>query len=141
MRKRSKARESVLQILYQIDVTGDPVDTVLNQYWHTRSRNPEVVDFANEIIKGTIEHLSEIDAIISQHSESWEISKMPIIDRNILRFAIYEILYVEDIPPKVTINEAIEIAKRYGTKDSSSFINGILDQVMNDLKNWQQLPT
>ena len=130
MRKRSKARESALQILYQIDATGDPVDAVLNQYWHTRNRNPEVVDFANEVVKGTIEHLSEIDAIISQHSESWEISKMPIIDRNILRFAIYEILYMDDIPPKVTIDEAIDLANDYGTPNSGKFINGILDKIM-----------
>jgi transcription antitermination factor NusB len=130
LRKRSKARESALQILYQIDVTSDPVDAILNQYWHTRNRNPEVVDFANEIIKGTTEHLSEIDAIISQHSESWEISKMPIVDRNILRFAIYEILYMDDIPPKVTIDEAVDLANSYGTSNSGKFINGILDKIM-----------
>lgn len=130
MRKRSKARESALQILYQIDVTGDPVDAVLNQYWHTRNRNPEVVDFANEIVKGTTEHLSEIDAIISQHSENWEISKMPIIDRNILRFAIYEILYMDDIPPRVTIDEAIDLANNFGTPNSGKFINGVLDKIM-----------
>ena len=130
MRKRSKARESALQVLYQIDVTGDPVDAVLNQYWHTRNRNPEVVDFANEIVKGTIEHLSEIDTIISQHSESWEISKMPIVDRNILRFAIYEILYMDDIPPKVTIDEAVDLANDYGMPNSGKFINGVLDKIM-----------
>jgi len=130
LRKRSKARESALQILYQIDVTGDPVDAVLNQYWHTRNRNPEVVDFANEIVKGTTEHLSEIDAIISQHSENWEISKMPIIDRNILRFAIYEILYMDDIPPRVTIDEAIDLANNFGTPNSGKFINGVLDKIM-----------
>jgi transcription antitermination factor NusB len=130
LRKRSKARESVLQILYQIDVTSDPADAILNQYWHTRNRNLEVVDFANEIVKGTIEHISDIDAIISQHSENWEISKMPIIDRNILRFAIYEILYMDDIPPKVTIDEAVELANNYGTPNSGKFINGILDKIM-----------
>lgn len=130
MRKRSKARESALQVLYQIDVTGDPVDAVLNQYWHTRNRNPEVVDFANEIVKGTIEHLSEIDTTISQHSESWEISKMPIVDRNILRFAIYEILYMDDIPPKVTIDEAVDLANDYGMPNSGKFINGVLDKIM-----------
>ena len=130
MRKRSKARESALQILYQIDVTGDPVDAVLNQYWHTRNRNPEVIDFANEVVKGTIEHLSEIDSIISEHSESWEISKMPIIDRNILRFAIYEILYMDDIPPRVTIDEAVDLANNFGTPNSGKFINGILDKIM-----------
>lgn len=130
MRKRSKARESVLQVLYQIDVTGDPVDVVLNQYWQSRNRNLEVVEFANEIIKGTTDHLSEIDAIISQYSENWEISKMPIIDRNILRFSIYEILYMDDIPPKVTIDEAVELANNFGTPHSGKFINGILDKIM-----------
>ena len=130
MRKRSKARESVLQILYQIDITNDSIDAVMNQYWQNRDRNPEVIDFANEIIRGTIEYLSEIDAIITQHSENWEISKMPIIDRNILRFAIYEILYVDDIPPKVTIDEAVELANKFSTPHSGKFINGVLDKIM-----------
>ena len=130
MRKRSRARESVLQILYQADVTGNTVDNVLNQYWESRERNPEVIEFANEIVRGTSEHLSEIDAIISEHSENWEISKMPIIDRNILRFAIYEILYMDDIPPKVTIDEAVELVKRFSTPNSGKFINGILDKIM-----------
>ncbi len=130
MRKRSKARESVLQILYQIDITGDPVESVLNQYWQSKNRNPEVIEFANEIIRGTIEHLSEIDAIISQYSENWEIGNMPIIDRNILRFAIYEILYMDDIPPKVTIDEAVELANNFGAPNSGKFINGVLDKIM-----------
>jgi len=130
LRKRSRARESVLQILYQADVTGNTVDNVLNQYWESRERSPEVIEFANEIVRGTSEHLSEIDAIISEHSENWEISKMPIIDRNILRFAIYEILYMDDIPPKVTIDEAVELVKRFSTPNSGKFINGILDKIM-----------
>lgn len=130
MRKRTKARESVLQILYQTDITGDPVDIVLNQYWQNRERNPEVIEFANEIIKGTVEHLSEIDAVITKYSENWEISKMPIIDRNILRFATYELLYIDDIPPKVTIDEAVELANRFSTPNSGKFINGVLDKIM-----------
>ena len=130
MRKRTKARESVLQVLYQADITGDPVDAILNQYWHDRKRNPEVIEFASEIVRGTSEHLSEIDAIISKHSENWEISKMPIVDRNILRFAIYELLYMDDIPPKVTIDEAVELASRFSTPNSGKFINGVLDKIM-----------
>lgn len=130
MRKRTKARESVLQILYQIDLTNDPIDAVLDRYWNGRDRNPEVIEFANEIIKGTLGHLSEIDDIILKHSDKWEIDRMPIIDRNIIRFATYEIIYMDDIPPKVTIDEAVELANRFSSINSGKFVNGVLDKIM-----------
>lgn len=130
MRKRTKARESVLQVLYQIDLTNDPIDTVLDRYWNERDRNPEVIEFANEIIKGTLEHLSEIDDIILKHSDKWEIDRMPIIDRNIIRSATYEIIYMDDIPPKVTIDEAVELANRFSSINSGRFVNGVLDKIM-----------
>ena len=130
MRKRTKARESALQILFQVDITDDPINVVLKRYWQDRKRNPEVIEFANQIVMGTSEHLAEIDKIISKHSENWEIERMPVIDRNILRFATYEILYMIDVPPKVTIDEAIDLANRFGTVNSGKFINGVLDKIM-----------
>jgi transcription antitermination factor NusB len=130
LRKRTKARESALQILFQVDITNDPINVVLRRYWQERKRNPEVIEFANQIVMGTSEHLAEIDKIISKHSENWEIDRMPVIDRNILRFATYEILYMIDVPPKVTIDEAIELANRFGTVNSGKFINGVLDKIM-----------
>jgi transcription antitermination factor NusB len=130
LRKRTKARESALQILFQVDITNDPINVVLKRYWQDRKRNPEVIEFANQIVMGTSEHLVEIDKIISKHSENWDIERMPVIDRNILRFATYEILYMIDVPPKVTIDEAIDLANRFGTVNSGKFINGVLDKIM-----------
>jgi len=138
---RRKGRELALQILYQLDITkGEALNS--DQFPKmTMELSEEGEKFTLVLIRGTTEKQEELDEIIRKYSLHWSLERMFIIDRNILRMAIYELKYMDDIPPKVTINEAIEIAKRYGTKDSSSFINGILDQVMNDLKNWQQLPT
>ncbi len=130
MRKRTKARESVLQMLYQADVTDDPIGMILERYWKERKRNPEVIEFANEIIEGASERLKEIDGVISEYSENWDINRMPIIDRNILRLATYELLFMDDIPPKVTIDEAVELANRYGSMNSGKFVNGVLDKIM-----------
>lgn len=130
MRKRTKARESVLQMLYQADVTDDSIGMILQRYWKERKRNPEVIEFANEITKGASERLKEIDRVISEYSENWDIDRMPIIDRNILRLATYELLFMDDIPPKVTIDEAVELANRYGSINSGKFVNGVLDKIM-----------
>ncbi|HGJ67207.1 TPA: transcription antitermination factor NusB [bacterium] len=135
MRKRTKARESALQILYQVDITNDNINLVLEQYWKERKRNPEVIEFANQLTKGTISHLTEIDKIISSHSENWNIERMPIIDRNIIRLATYEILYIDDIPSKVTIDEAVDLANRFGSINSGKFVNGVLDKIMTLGKN------
>jgi len=130
LRKRTKARECALQMLYQADMTDSPIDDVIKKYWQNKTRTPDVISFANEIVKGTYEHLAEIDKIISDYSEHWKISEMPVIDRNIIRFAIYEIIYMEDIPPAATIDEAIDLANRFSTPSSGKFVNGILDKVM-----------
>ena len=130
LRKRTKARESVLQILYQADVTDDSIGMILERYWKERKRNPEVIEFANEIAKGASERLKEVDGVISEYSENWDINRMPIIDRNILRLATYELLFMDDIPPKVTIDEAVELANRYGSINSGKFVNGVLDKIM-----------
>ena len=130
MRKRTKARECVLQMLYQMDMANDPIDKVMNQYWQNKQRTDVVMAFANEIVKGTYEHLSEIDKIISSYSENWKLSEMPIIDRNIIRLAVYEIMFMDDIHPAVTIDEAIDLANRFSTPTSGKFINGVLDKIM-----------
>ena len=130
MRQRTRARVYALQILYQIDITGDPVDDVLEQFWRDAERSPEVRGFATQLVKGASKNLEEIDALIVQRSEHWKLSRMPAIDRSILRLGIYELLYRDDIPPKVAINEAVELAKNYSTPDSGKFINGILDKLI-----------
>ncbi len=120
MRKRSRAREYAIQILYQFDMTGDPIDLILQRFWKDRNPNSEIKAFSIKLIKGTIENINEIDSIINNYSENWSIDRMPVVDRNILRFAIYEILYIDDVPPKVTIDEALDLANRFSTPNSAS---------------------
>lgn len=131
MRRRTRAREYALQILYQIDMTGDPAHVVLSRFWQNKNSDPEVISFTDQLVKGASDKSKEIDAIIVAHSEHWRIDRIAAIDRNILRLAIYELLYRVDIPPKVTINEAVDMAHKYSTPDSGKFINGILDKLIN----------
>jgi len=130
MGERRKSRECALQVLYSIDISNAPVEQSLNLFWREHAEaSSEVVVFAEAIVGGTISKLEEIDSVISSNSANWKISRMAAVDRNILRMAIYELLYLKDIPKRVTINEAIEIAKIFGTEESKSFINGILDKI------------
>ncbi len=136
--KRRLAREYILQFLYAMDINeklnnGKDYNFLyheLDAFWQqNEQRDNSIVSFANEIIEGTLQNLEKIDSIIKKYANKWDLERILTIDRNILRFAIYEILYRQDIPFQVTINEAVEIAKKYSTKESSSFINGILDKI------------
>ena len=128
--KRRKAREFALQILFQLDIRKDkPTATILKRFWAEHDVDEEVQAFTEEIIKGTYKHLAAINEKIHACAKNWSIDRMAAVDRNVLRMAVYEILYRADIPSSVTINEAIEIAKKFGTDDSGSFVNGILDSV------------
>jgi len=128
--KRRKAREHALQILFQLDIRKEkPSAVVLKHFWAEYQPDDEVKAFAEEIIKGTYKHLPEINKLIHTCAKNWTLDRMAVVDRNVLRMAVYEILYRMDIPTSVTINEAIEIAKKYGTEESASFVNGILDSV------------
>jgi len=131
MRKRTLARECALKILYRIEISKEPVDDSLKDFWlqAAESINEEARDFAETLVKGTCENIKSIDEVISRHADNWNISRMAVIDRNIMRMSVYEMLYREDIPPNVSINEAIELAKKYGDVDSGKFVNGILDKV------------
>jgi N utilization substance protein B len=128
--KRRKAREYALQILFQLDIRKDkPTATILKRFWAEHDVDDEVQAFTEEIIKGTYKHLAAINEKIHTCAKNWSIDRMAAVDRNVLRMAVYEILYRADIPTSVTINEAIEIAKKFGSDDSGSFVNGILDSV------------
>jgi transcription antitermination factor NusB len=130
LRKRTQAREYALHILYQMDITGDSASAILDRFWQDNNCEMGVRDFARQLVQGSSKNLAEIDTIISKHSEHWKLYRMAAIDRGILRLATYEILYRNDIPPKATINEAVEMAHKYSTPDSGKFINGILDKIM-----------
>lgn len=128
--KRRKAREYALQLLFQSDITEKGIDdNALKDFWSDKKEKEEVKLFTEKLVKGTLENIKEIDKNLSYITENWDISRMAAVDRNILRFASYEILYMDDIPSAVTINEAIEIAKKYSSKESASFLNGILDKL------------
>lgn len=94
---------------------------------------PAVQDFADELVSGVTRHLEEIDTLLGRFSTNWKVSRMALVDRNILRVACFELLHLPNVPPKVTLNEAVEIAKRYGSTDSSAFINGILDRIASEV--------
>lgn len=130
MRKRTKARECALKILYAVDITGEEPKKCIETFWKNHDEvDGELESFANSIVLGVTNNRDAIDKLISAHTTNWQLKRMAVIDRNILRFATYELLYMEEIPPKVSINEAIDIAKRYGDKDSGKFVNGVLDSI------------
>ena len=129
---RRKSRELALQVLYQLDIKSQDAIKTITQFRDLFSKKKNKDGFAERIVLGVLEHSQEIDRLIEQYSENWRLDRMSIVDRNILRMATFELLYREDIPPKVTLNEAIELGKRYGSEDSGSFINGILDRIQNE---------
>ena len=131
MRKRTFARECALKVLYRIEIAKEPVDSSLKDFWSktAESIDKESRDFAETMVKGVRENSSDIDKIISKHTDNWDISRMAVIDRNIMRMAVYEMVFRDDIPPNVSINEAIELAKKYGDIDSGKFVNGVLDKI------------
>ncbi len=128
--KRRKAREFALQILFQLDIRKEkPSASVLKTFWAEHDPDAEVREFAEEIVKGAYKHRTKIDGHLHQCAKNWSLDRMGVVDRNVLRMAVYELLYRLDIPTSVTINEAIEVAKKFGTDDSGAFVNGILDRV------------
>ncbi len=128
--KRRRAREYALQLLFQLDVTKNKLnDKQFEGFWEDIKEDNNIKEFANNLVRGTRENIAAIDETIKKAAEHWSIDRMAVIDRNILRCSTYELLYRTDIPPLVTINEALEISKKYSTEDSAAFINGILDKI------------
>lgn len=134
MSKRRKSREHTLKILYRQDITNEDIEKILKSYWEENNINSGITDFSERLAKGTVNNLEKIDAYIEKVSEHWPLDRMSVIDRNILRMSVQELLFMRDIPPKVTINEAIEIAKKFGTDDSADFVNGLLDKIKSNLE-------
>ncbi len=132
---RRKAREAALQLLYTWELTGELTSEDIREIWNLKGQvNPKVQDFAILIFNGVMAHLQEIDEHIQAASLNWRVERMSLIDRNILRIAVLEILYFRDIPFRVSLDEAIEIGKKFGTGDSGAFINGVLDRIVNNMR-------
>ncbi len=147
MRKRTRSREFALQLLYELDIAKSEteLEEALQDFWKDRTdldltdpekialeadkKEAEVREYTEKLVRGTLESLAKIDPVIERCAENWEMGRMACVDRNILRLAAFEILHIDEIPVKVAINEAVELAKRYGEQDSSKFVNGILDRI------------
>ncbi len=130
MRKRSQAREGTLKILYQAEITRRDVSTTAENFWDDyEDKDDAVKEFSDRLTIGIGGCIEDIDEKITVYATNWQIKRMAIIDKNILRLGVYELVFAEDIPPKVSINEAVELAKKYGDLESSKFVNGILDKV------------
>lgn len=135
MRKRTQAREFALQILYQIDITRDSYDVSLNNFLAANSEeniNEQVKSFTGELVKGVADNLEVIDKKIAQYAANWQLQRMAVVDRNIMRLSSYELIFRQDIPPKVSINEAVELAKKYSGLEAAKFVNGILDKIKSE---------
>jgi len=131
--KRRKAREYALQLLFQTDFTQGKLNSKdIKEFWSDKKEVKDVKDFTEDLVRGTLGRLNEIDTIIETVTENWLLKRMSAVDRNILRFAAYEILYRKDIPSAVTINEAIEIAKKYSSTEAAPFLNGVLDRLAKE---------
>ena len=133
MGKRREGREAAVQFLVYCDLNRGAGPSSAAEFWDLRPASKPIRDFALNLVEGVLQHRSQTDERISKYAENYELGRLAVVDRNILRLAIYEMLFREDIPPVVSINEAIQIAKRFGTEESSRFVNGILDRVKLDL--------
>jgi N utilization substance protein B len=134
---RREARENVLQILYAYEFTGDNIHKIIEDIAEPFAE--PTMSFVRELALRTIQYRDELDRLIQSRAENWDFERIAIIDRILLRMGICEFLYFEDVPPKVSINEVIEISKRYSTEKSSKFVNGILDSIFDDLKKTSRL--
>jgi len=142
MASRRRAREFALQALYTADVSDRSLLQALKGLWDgqvegegfdgSRPAEAEEIQYAERICSGVDQKSAEVDAMIEKASVNWRLTRMPVVDRNILRLATYELLECEDVPPNVSINEAVELAKRFGEKDSRAFVNGILDRIATE---------
>src|SRR3977135_3495051 len=130
MGARRKARELAVQMLYQYDLSGNVPDMIIDTFEDLQKSKPNTREFAAKIFRGTIDHHPAIAGMIRAQADNWRLSRMAVVDRNIIRLSVYEFLHESETPKLVIIDEAIEIAKKFGTQKSSQFINGILDGIL-----------
>lgn len=132
MGSRRSARILALQGLYQLDISGRPPEEVLSFSWVEKQHDPSTLEFAGRLIEGTCSNLEKIDRIIVRQLEHWDLNRVSYVDRAILRFSTFSLLYQDDVPDSVIINEAVDIAKIFGTDDSYRFVNGVLDGIRKE---------
>lgn len=130
--RRSKSRELALQLLYQNDLAGTPPAEMFERTEEYVEAKPDVQEYAARLVLGTLARRAELDAKLSARSEHWRLGRMPAVDRNLLRLALYEMLHEDDTPDAVVIDEAVEIAKKFSTPSSGPFVNGVLDAIRRE---------
>ena len=132
---RRQAREWAVQFLFQTEFNPGDLDSALNDFWNDEEKKPQERDrtYVNEVVRGVLEKQREIDRTISKYTDNWDVDRLGVLDRTVLRVAVYEMLFRNDIPPVVSINEAVEIAKAYSGKESGRFVNGVLDRIQKEL--------
>ncbi len=131
MTRRSRAREVALQILFELDLNPQTAPSRSDAFLNSRLASPELVQFAESLVSGVQRNREELDQMLAETADNWSLERMAVTDRNVLRLGLYEILYT-DAPQRVAINEAVELAKRFGTAQSAQFVNGILDRFLAD---------
>ncbi len=135
MRKRTLSREAALKILYASDVTKESIEESCRKFWeNNRVSSEDIKSFSEELVFGFEKQRENIDRTITSFAKNWALDRMASIDRSILRLASFELLYERETPPKVVINEAVELAKKYGDRDSGKFVNGILDKIKSEVE-------
>jgi len=132
--RRRQVREKVLQALYAYELSREPIELIVENILSGLKKQPEIFELAKGLLLKVLETREELDTLIKSRVANWEFSRLAVIDKIVLRICICELLYFEDIPPKVSINEAIEIARRFSTEKSDKFVNGVLDSILDDLK-------
>ncbi|MFO0738159.1 MAG: transcription antitermination factor NusB [Labilithrix sp.] len=133
MGARRSGREAALQMLFQLEASGERASRVIELFWRSFEADPEGRPYADEIVSGLETRLADVDKLITAASNNWRLERMSRVDRNLLRMSTWELLAKKDVPRAVVIDEAVELAKSYGTEDSSAFVNGVLDRIANDL--------
>jgi N utilization substance protein B len=133
MGARRSGREAALQMLFQLEASGASADLVIDLFWRFFEADPEGRRYADEIVRGVAESLPDIDKRLTGASTNWRIERMARVDRNLLRLGTWELMFRHDIPRAVVLDEAVELAKSFGTDESSAFVNGVLDRIANDL--------
>jgi len=133
MGARTTGREAALQMLFALEAGGGSPERVITHYWRLTPGDPEGRDYADQIVRGVGDSLTNVDDTIRKASVNWRLERMARVDRNVLRLGAWELLYGKDVPRAVILDEAVELAKRFGSEDSGAFVNGVLDRIAEDL--------
>lgn len=133
MGARTSGREAALQMLFALETSSDPIERVIASYWRETPGDPEGRDYADEIARGVAEELAQVDEAVRKASTNWRLERMARVDRNVLRLGAWELSHSHAVPRAVILDEAVELAKRFGSEESSAFVNGVLDRIAANL--------